>query len=138
MQAKAGIIYLDRNLVKLLPALGVTWTPDANSRYDIFFPAPKASKRITNAGKHSIWGYVAGEYGGGAWTFRRSTGQISPFDYNDIRVTLGTEWVPQTPTGLSGNFEVGYVFYRQLFFVDGPPQYQNLDNTFMFRLGLAY
>jgi len=138
MQAKAGIVYLDRNLVKLLPALGVTWTPDANSRYDIFFPAPKASKRLTAMGKHSIWGYVAGEYGGGAWTFRRSTGQISPFDYNDIRVTVGTEWVPQTPTGLSGNFEVGYVFYRQLFFVDGPPQYQNLNNSMLFRLGLAY
>ena len=138
MQAKAGIVYLDRNLVKLLPALGVTWTPDANSRYDIIFPAPKASKRLTAMGKHSIWGYVAGEYGGGAWTFRRSTGQISPFDYNDIRVTVGTEWVPQTPTGLSGNFEVGYVFYRQLFFVDGPPQYQNLNNSMLFRLGLAY
>jgi len=138
MQGKAGIVYLDRNQVKLLPAIGVTWTPDANSRYDIFFPTPKAAKRITNAGKHSIWGYLAGEYGGGAWTFRRSTGQISPFDYNDIRISLGTEWVPQTPTGLSGNFEMGYVFYRQLFYVDGPPQIQNLNNTFMFRLGLAY
>ena len=138
MQGKAGIVYLDRNQVKLLPAVGLTWTPDADSRYDIFFPAPKAMKRITNAGKHSIWGYLAGEYGGGAWTFRRSTGQISPFDYNDIRVSLGTEWVPQTPTGFSGNFEVGYVFYRQLYFVDGPPNIQNLNSTIMFRLGLAY
>jgi hypothetical protein len=33
---------------------------------------------------------------------------------------------------------VGYVFARQLFFVDGPPQYQNLDDTLMLRLGLAY
>ena len=138
MQGKAGIVYLDRNLVKILPAVGVTWTPDANSRYDIFFPAPKASKRFTTFGKHAVWGFLAGEYGGGAWTFRRSTGQISPFDYNDVRVTLGTEFVPQTPTGLAGSFEVGYVFARQLFFVDGPPQYQNLDNTLMLRLGLAY
>ncbi|MDA0816092.1 MAG: hypothetical protein O2946_00840 [Planctomycetota bacterium] len=138
MQGKLGVVYLDRNLVKILPAGGITWTPNADSRYDIFFPAPRASHRIINVNKHSIWWYLAGEYGGGAWTFRRSTGQISPFDYNDIRVTLGTEWMPVTATGLAGNFEIGYVFYRQLFFVDGPPQYQNLDDTFMFRLGLAY
>jgi len=138
MQGKAGIIYLDRNLVKLLPAVGVTWTPDADSRYDIFFPAPKASKRFVNTGRHSWWGYLSGEYGGGAWTFRRSTGQISPFDYNDVRVALGAEFVPVTQTGLTGNLEVGYVFARQLFYVDGPPQYQNLPSTIMFRLGLGY
>jgi hypothetical protein len=138
MTGKFGVVYLDRNLVKLLPALGITWTPDANSRYDIFFPAPKAAKRLTALGRHSVWGFLAGEYGGGAWTFRRQTGQISPFDYNDVRISLGTEFVPQTPTGLAGSFEVGYVFARQLFFVDGPPQYQNLDDTLMLRLGLAY
>jgi hypothetical protein len=138
VQGKAGIVYLDRNQVKLLPALGFTWTPNADTRYDIFFPAPKASKRFVNNAKRSWWGYVSGEYGGGAWTFRRSTGQISPFDYNDIRIALGTEFVPNATTGLAGNFEVGYVFYRQLFYVDGPPQIQDLPSTIMFRFGLAY
>ena len=138
MQGILGIVYLDRNQVKLLPAVGITWTPDADSRYDIFFPAPRATRRITNAGRHSVWWYVAGEYGGGAWTFRRQAGQISPFDYNDIRITLGTEMIPLAGRGMSGNFEVGYVFYRQLYFVDGPPQIQDLNSTIMFRLGLAY
>jgi hypothetical protein len=138
MQGKAGIVYLDRNQVKILPAVGLTWVPDANSRYDIFFPAPKAARRFADLGRHSLWGFVAGEYGGGAWTFRRNTGQISPFDYNDIRISLGTEWVPKTPLGLAGSFEVGYVFYRQLFYVDGPPQIQDLPDTLMLRLGLAY
>jgi hypothetical protein len=140
-QGKLGIVYLDRNQVKLLPAVGLTWTPDANSRYDIFFPAPKASKRLWSTARHSWWGYVAGEYGGGAWTFRRSTfgfNGISPFDYNDIRVVLGTEFVPLSRMGLAGNFEVGYVFYRQLFYVSGPPQIQDLPDTIMFRFGLAY
>jgi len=138
MQGKAGIVYLDRNQVKLLPAVGLTWVPDANSRYDIFFPAPKAARKFTELGRHSLWGFVAGEYGGGAWTFRRDTGQISPFDYNDIRVSVGAEWVPKVPLGLAGSFEVGYVFYRQLFYVDGPPQIQDLPDSLMLRLGLAY
>jgi hypothetical protein len=30
------------------------------------------------------------------------------------------------------------VFYRQLFYVDGPPQIQDLPDTWMLRLGLAY
>ncbi|MBM4020685.1 MAG: hypothetical protein FJ284_00275 [Planctomycetes bacterium] len=141
MQGKVGIVYLDRNQVKLLPAVGMTWTPNADSRYDIFFPAPRASKRFGATGRHNWWGYLSGEYGGGAWTFRRNTplyNMITGFDYNDIRIALGTEWVPKAATGLAGNFEVGYVFYRQLFYVEGPPQIQNLPDTIMFRLGLAY
>ena len=140
-QAKAGIIYLDRNQVKLLPALGATWTPNDRSRYDIFFPAPRASWKVAGTQQHAWWLYLSGEYGGGAWTFRRSTSNynmITPFDYNDIRIALGTEFVPLKQTGLSGNFEVGYVFYRQLFYVDGPPQIVDLPDTIMFRLGLAY
>ena len=140
-QGKAGVIYLDRNQVKILPAIGAAWTPNDRSRYDIFFPAPRASWRYASTQKHAWWAYLSGEYGGGAWTFRRSTSNynmITPFDYNDIRIALGTEFVPLTQTGLAGNFEVGYVFYRQLFYVDGPPQIVDLPQTIMFRLGLAY
>jgi hypothetical protein len=141
MQGKVGIVYLDRNQVKLLPAVGMTWTPNADARYDIFFPSPRAAKRFGATGRHDWWGYISGEYGGGAWTFRRSTSlynMITGFDYNDIRIALGTEWVPKSQTGFAGNFEVGYVFYRQLFYVQGPPQIQDLPDTIMFRLGLAY
>ena len=140
-QGKAGVIYLDRNQVKILPAIGATWTPNDRSRYDIFFPAPRASWRYASTQKHAWWAYLSGEYGGGAWTFRRSTSNynmITPFDYNDIRIALGTEFVPLTQRGLPGNFEVGYVFYRQLLYVDGPPQIVDLPQTIMFRLGLAY
>ena len=137
-QGKAGIVYIDRNDIKLLPAVGLTWTPNADARYDFFFPAPKFSRKFATGPKRSWWGYLYGEYGGGAWTFRRDTGSISPFDYNDIRVALGVEAVPTTRTGLTGNFEVGYVFARQLFFVVGKPQRQDLDDTLMLRLGLGY
>ena len=51
---------------------------------------------------------------------------------------FGGELVPKTPQGLTGHLELGYVFYRQLFFVDGPPQIQDLDDTWMIRLGLGY
>jgi hypothetical protein len=143
MQGKAGIVYLDRNLVKILPAVGLTWTPDADSRYDIFFPAPRAARRLWNSGKHSWWGYLSGEYGGGAWTYRSSLpgdfdDTITPFDYNDIRIALGAEFVPNATLGMAGNVEIGYVFYRQLYFPYAPQRYADLQDTIMFRVGLAY
>ena len=94
-QGKLGVIYLDRNQVKLLPAVGFTWTPNATSRYDVFFPAPRAMWRFGQTRRHAWWGYVAGEYGGGRWTFRtvnanQTNGFVQNFDYNDIRISLGT------------------------------------------------
>ena len=137
-QGKVGIVYLDRNQVKLLPAVGATWTPDANSRYDIFFPAPKASRRFTQWRDRSVWGFIAGEYGGGAWTFNQSgSAGVTSFDYNDVRISLGTELVPVRAQGLAGSFEVGYVFARNVYLVEGARNV-NLNDTLMLRLGLAY
>jgi hypothetical protein len=139
MQGKVGIVYLDRNQVKLLPAVGLTWIPDANSRYDIFFPSPKAAKRFTQWRNKSLWGFLAGEYGGGAWTFTQANmnGAVTEFDYNDVRISGGVEMVPVTAQGLAGSFEVGYVFARNLYYVDGARNL-NLNDTLMLRLGLAY
>ena len=62
---------------------------------------------------------------------------VTRFDYNDIRISLGTELVPITPQGLAGSFEVGYVFARNIYIVD---QARNLplNDSLMLRLGLAY
>jgi hypothetical protein len=54
-QGKLGVIYLDRNQVKILPAVGFTWTPNATSRYDVFFPAPRAMWRFGQTRRHAWW-----------------------------------------------------------------------------------
>jgi len=41
-----GIVYLDRNDIRLLPGAGLTWTPSANSRVDPVFPRPKIEHRM--------------------------------------------------------------------------------------------
>ena len=83
-QGKLGVIYLDRNQVKILPAVGFTWTPNATSRYDVFFPAPRAMWRFGQTRRHSWWGYVAGEYGGGAWTFRNINAKRFKWIYSEV------------------------------------------------------
>ena len=51
---------------------------------------------------------VGGEYGGGAWTVERPVfGGNDEFEYDDIRVAVGFDFLPETQSGLRGYFEVG-------------------------------
>jgi len=117
-QVKAGAIYLNRNHVKLLPAGGVVWTPNTDTRFDIIFPYPKLAKRITLVGQTEWWYYLRGEYGGGAWTVKRGTGPrrglLDSVDYNDLRVALGVDF--RRNPGWRGFFEVGLAFNRELLY----------------------
>jgi hypothetical protein len=137
VQFKLGIWYLDRNLVKLLPAGGIVWTPDPDSRYEIFFPAPKLAHRCSTVGNHTLWAYIRGEYGGGAWTIER--GNIpDDFDYNDLRFAIGLDVLPETQTGIRGYIEVGYAFDRQLVFRSNDPARFDLTDTVLLGGGIAF
>ena len=48
---KAGIEYLDRYQVKILPAGGFLWEPDENTRFDFYFPRPKFSALLVHVGQ---------------------------------------------------------------------------------------
>lgn len=137
VQIKAGVIYLDRLDVKLLPAGGVFYTPNPDTRWEIFFPRPRYARRFTTIGNSAWWWYLAGEYGGGSWSTDRSVGS-DRFDYNDLRAMFGLEWMPETQSGLRGHIEVGYVFEREIIFRSGlPPGFDPAD-TFMVRSGIAF
>jgi hypothetical protein len=150
-QIKFGVIYLDRVEIKLLPAGGVFWTPDPDTRWEIFFPRPKFERRFATTGRYQWWWYVVGEYGGGSWTFRRDipAGGVGilplpprvvedQFDYNDIRVSTGIEWVPEGAPGLRGYIEVGFATDREIVYRDFPPRNIDLPNTFLIRGGVAF
>jgi hypothetical protein len=117
-QVKAGVFFLDRNHVKLLPAGGVVWTPNKDTRFDILFPNPKLAKHLTTTGTAEWWLYARGEYGGGAWTVKRIDGSHNSVDYNDIRVAVGVEF--EQGGGLRGGFEAGIAFDREIFYVETP------------------
>jgi hypothetical protein len=146
-QFKLGVIYLDRNEIKLLPAGGLFWTPDPDDRWEIYFPRPKYEHHFATTGLYQWWWYVVGEYGGGSWTFRRvmpgppggpSTTVEDSFDYNDIRASVGIEWVPERATGLRGYIEVGFATDREIVYRYFPPQNIDLPNTFLIRGGIAF
>lgn len=145
IQIKAGVLYLDRHKVKILPAGGIIWTPNPDVRFEILFPDPKAAMRLTTLGNTEWWGYIRAEYGGGAWTINRLAANVPAppafsnpdlVGYNDLRFSVGVEFIRLS--GLTGLFEMGVSFEREI-------RYRSLSrpifrpNTTMFlRTGLTY
>jgi hypothetical protein len=135
LDVRFGVVYLDRVDVKILPAGGVYWRPTPEWDLYLVFPNPKARKFLAAIGNTKWYGYAAGEYGGDSWTVERQT-RNDQVDYNDIRVIGGVEW--ETQTLIRGNFEVGYVFDRDLVFRSGDPGRFDLNDTFMIRTGISF
>jgi hypothetical protein len=135
-QIKAGVIYLDRNEVKLLPAGGIVWTPNADTRFEILFPNPKLASRLTTIGTTDWWWYLRGEYGGGAWTVKRVGGAVERMDYNDLRAALGLQFV-QT-AGVDGFFEVGFAFDREIVYVESPQDHYKPGTTLFLGGGVTW
>ena len=131
---EAGVVYLDRLSVKLLPAGGVIWTPNPDVKFDIVFPYPKLAQRLTTVGNTDVWGYIAGEYGGGQWSIVHNNGVEDVVNYNDLRVMAGLEWFGMNRW--RGNLEIGYVFDRHILYRSGPEY--SPGSTMMFRGALAF
>lgn len=137
---KGGVHVISRNRHSVLPAVGLLYTPNQYTRYDLFFPEPKLSHYTTTLGTQDIWCYISGEYGGGTWTVERDSGLHERVDINDIRVMLGIEWGRSDliRNGQRTGFaEFGVVFNRELYYKS---RSVNIDphETFMIRLGLGY
>ncbi len=146
IKMKLGVWYLNRNVVTLLPAGGICWTPNPDVYFNILFPNPKVGKRLTTMGNTEWWIYMSGDYGGGCWQITRENG-LSPdpygtngmhdtFDYNDIRVALGLEF--KTLKQFNGMFEIGGAFDRGVVYRSGLPRAYYPNNTVYLRTGMSY
>ncbi len=142
IKIKAGMWYLDRNRIKLLPAGGLVWTPNPDTYFNILFPDPKIGRRLANYGNTEWWLYARGEYGGGAWTVKRVNpvpavnDTLDSVDYNDLRCGVGLEFMNQG--GLNGLFEVGVAFEREIRYRSKLPEVVHPNTTVFLRGGLGY
>jgi len=110
MQFHAGVIYYGRARVKMLPTVGVVWTPDEDWVLKLVFPNPKVLYRLWKGPQADWWGYVHMDYAGGSWDIDGHNGLT---DYNDIRLGAGIEFATQSRIG--GYFEFGGSFARELY-----------------------
>ncbi len=135
----AGVAYLDRDDLKVLPAGGIFWEPHPDFVVELAVPRPKIARRVYWFGEWSEekqdWLYVAGELGGGTWAVRRIDDEGDLLTYRDFRVALGLE--RRVLWGLDSHAEVGYVFGRKLSYARGGEQLRSAG-TVMLRAGLVF
>src|SRR5262249_39356485 len=120
--------------VRTIPVGGVIWEPCDGTRLELVVPYPRILQRFHTHNGHEWWGYLAGEWGGGAWTYKNELLGHENVEYNDYRIIAGVEWRSGAET--TAHFEVGYVFNRQLRFVGAMPDFDPKDG-FMLRIGLV-
>ena len=135
LQLVGGVMYVNRNHITWLPAGGVIWTPSADTRFFLVFPQPKISQRLCMLGTAPVWGYFAGEFGGGRWEVERSPGIHDSLDYTDWRLLAGLE--AGAADSVRGYLEFGYVFNRRVNYLSSSADL-SLPSTAMVRVGFRY
>jgi len=108
-----GAVALGRADLPVLPAVGLTWTPDPERRLDLRFPESRLSFRLAKDGAQSeTWSYVSAGLGGNTWAVTRATGQSDELSLRDIRLIFGVDHVVD---GGGGWFaQCGYAFSRRI------------------------
>ena len=132
-----GVLYLDSEAIDVVPAAGAIWKPDEDTRWELIFPRPRFARRVYADCDVERWWYVAGEFGSNQWAVTRDDGVQDVITMQDMRLLTGVERKNISNTGLSGRFEVGYVFGRELEFTSELPSIEPGD-TIMMRAGVWY
>ena len=138
---KAGAYYIDRNRYKIVPAGGIFWTPNPDTRFDLFFPEPKVAHYLATFGRTDAWSYITGYFGGGAWTITRADGAEDEVDINDLRVMVGLDLGRNELLRAgqrTGFVEAGYAFERELIYRVRPQDNTELEDSFVVRAGFGY
>ncbi len=130
-----GVVYLDREDVSILPAVGLIYSPDSDLRFEFSFPRPRIMKRLSCEGENERWVYIAGEFGGGSWAVERANQTDDILTIRDYRLLGGMEF--KRPENRELFWEAGLVFGRTIEYESGIGD-QDQDPAFMFRGGVSF
>jgi hypothetical protein len=111
-QLVLGAAYVRQLQTTLIPVVGAIWTPSDDIRFELIFPKPKYAVRYQQTNEGSLWWYVAGQLGGGAWSVADGPNDSALVGYSDWRLVLGVESFRLD--GREWSVELGYAFNRQL------------------------
>jgi hypothetical protein len=135
LQFVGGVLYLNRENIRLLPAGGLIWSPADWTRLELIFPKPKVGLRFNVGQGYEDWIYSTAEFGGNTWPIIRAGGVQDNVTYNDYRILVGFE--RKLDGGAGYRLEAGYVFGRSIAFTSGQGDFDPQD-TFMLRGGITY
>lgn len=86
-----GVVYLNRDDVKILPAVGLNWSPNERTKWELTFPRPRYLRQLSCNENSERWGYLAAEFGGGTWAVERNDGTNDLLTLRDYRLLIGSE-----------------------------------------------
>jgi hypothetical protein len=131
-----GAVYLGRPDIPVLPAVGLTWTPDPSRRLELQFPRSRLLRRFAKDGASSeLWGHVSIGIGGNTWVIASRSGSPEEIALRDLRLTTGIEKVV---AGGGGWFlETGLALDRRLENLTSNSNF-SLSNGIFFSAGWAY
>lgn len=135
LQFVAGLLYLNRDNIRVLPAGGAIWKPTPDYCFELIFPRPKLGMRVNVGTGYEDWIYAAAEFGGNTWSIVRDNGTPDKVTWSDYRAMAGYE--RRLDGGAGYRLEAGYVFGRHLEYASGNGDY-NPDPTFIVRGGITF
>jgi hypothetical protein len=133
-----GVTYVNGAWNKVVPVAGFVYTPTEDVEYRLVFPNPKISWRLPQSpvpGQDEYWLFAEADFANAIWAFEQPDGTPDVFAWRDYRLILGLE--RKIIGGLSSRVEIGYVFNRQFKLASSPGEV-DVDDTLMFRVGVAY
>jgi len=135
LQWMFGVVYLDREDISLLPAVGLNWTPNERTKFEFTFPRPRFKRRISDRGLQERWWYLAAEFGGGSWAIERSTGVDDVVTLSDYRLLTGVETLIDDER--SWFWEAGLVLGREVEYESDIGNFDQ-DPTLLLRCGVNF
>jgi hypothetical protein len=131
-----GAGFWDRVKDRVIPYVGLVWTPDDRWEFRLMFPQSRISYFLGNVmGVEDVWLYASGEYHIESYqigTTEVAAGQ-DQIELQDWRALIGvrkcTPWV-------SGFFEAGWVFDRNVTMRVGPDF--DISSGFIGRVGISF
>lgn len=110
-----GVVYLNRDDIPILPAVGVIVDRGA-VKYELMMPRPRIVwRRPSGPGEERSF-YVGGELGGGAWAVLRPSGETDTANVSRFGLLLGCETA--VTGGWKRRYEIGYLFGQEIEFGD--------------------
>ncbi|MFN3159708.1 MAG: DUF6268 family outer membrane beta-barrel protein [Rubinisphaera brasiliensis] len=135
LQWMFGVVYLDREDISILPAVGLNWSPNERTKLEFTFPRPRFKRRMADDGFNERWWYLAAEFGGGSWAVERANGTDDIITLKDYRLLFGIETTGQE--NRSWFWEAGLVLGREVEY-DSDIGNFNQDPTIMLRGGINF